>query len=101
MPEAIITFFGQKVKVACDGNCAKAWGVTSRPKGATKKYLSDAELGIAPAVSDTAEGNDMKPGSSAEFPNKWCVRQCERCAMSDPGKHDAPLALPRFNKKTI
>jgi hypothetical protein len=31
--------------------------------------------------------------------NKWCVRECERCTMSDPGKVDEPLKLRDFSKR--
>jgi len=107
MPTAKITYFGQPVIVSCDGNCAKAWGISSRPHERLGDdeddivYLADDELGEAPADPGTYEGSDGKPESVAEFPNKWCVRQCERCTMSgeisdwskrqydQPWKHEA------------
>ena len=102
MPEAIITYMSQKAKVACDGNCGKAWGISMRPRVQLSKnvddfaYLSDGELGIAPANPGTSEGPDVKPANVAEFPNKWCVRQCERCSMSSPGEWGNPLEIRSF-----
>lgn len=32
MVESMIVYFGQQAKVACDGNCKKAWGMNSRPQ---------------------------------------------------------------------
>lgn len=103
--EAFIMFFGQRAKIACDGNCKKAWGSNSRP---TKKlsadvndycFLSDNELGEAPIDPGTYEGGQGKPHSSDEFPNKWCARECERCVMSEPGKFNLPIKLEDFSKR--
>lgn len=84
-----ILYFGNTVTVQCDGNCEKAWGWASRPQKRIDEnwiiYLSDRETGEAPADPGTYEGGYGKPRSNQEFPNKWCVRQCERCFMSDPG----------------
>lgn len=105
MPESMITYFGQPAKVACDGKCEKAWGISSRPKIELSDdpdnyaFLSDCELGIAPKDLGTYEGRDRKPNSAADFPNKWCVRECERRAMSAPGEYDLPLVLPDFNER--
>lgn len=102
---ATIQYFGQPAKVACDGNCQKAWGISVRPKIQLSiieddfAYLADGELGIAPVDPGTTEGRDRKPLSPAEFPNKWCVRQCERCVMSDPDNWQAPLALSDFSRR--
>lgn len=92
MPESLVTYFGQHARVACDGNCSKAWGINSRPRHRTPGggeddyvYCADSELGEAPADPGTYEGGHAKPASSAEFPNRWCVRECERCAISKPG----------------
>ena len=103
MPEAIITYFGQKAKVNCDGNCLKAWGINQRPRVALSDdpddyaFLADHELGLAPSCPGAYEGGDGKPSSAAEFPNKWCVRECERSDMSSPGEPDLPLAVRDFN----
>lgn len=109
MPEKIITFFNQKAKVACDGNCKKAWGIGLRPKiyfsenpsdnSDNYAFLSDNELGVAPADPGSYEGGIPKPMSSDEFPNKWCVRQCERCAMSNVGKYNLPIVIPDFSER--
>lgn len=106
MPEAIITYFSEKAKVCCDGKCNKAWGINNRPRfyldinnHADFQWLADAELGEAPADPGTYEGSDGKPKSVSEFPNKWCVRECERCNMSGPGKSDEPLEIISFDKR--
>jgi hypothetical protein len=62
-------------------------------------WLSDDELGDAPIDPGTYEGEYGKPDSNLEFPNKWCVRQCERCVMSDKGKFNEPLILKDFSKR--
>jgi hypothetical protein len=61
-------------------------------------WLSDDELGDAPVDPGTYEGGHAKPvgATSAEHMNKWCVRECERCAMSAPGAWSEPLALRDF-----
>jgi hypothetical protein len=106
MKEAIITFCSQKAKVACDENCKKAWGHNSRPKVQLSDneddfaFLADSELGEAPADPGTYEGGHGKPLSSDGFPNKWCVRECERCVMSNPGEYDLPLVLEDFSKRS-
>lgn len=103
--EAIITYCGQPAKVACDGICSKAWGISERPVNQLSKneddweWLSDDELEDAPVDPGTAEGDDRKPLSTSEFPNRWCVRECERCAMSDPGAYRKPLQLRDFSKR--
>lgn len=103
--EKIITYLGQKVKVGCDEKCHKAWGVNARPKKQLTEdyddyaYLSDAELGIAPIDPGTYEGGCAKPTLKTEIPNKWCVRECERCAMSALNEFNKPLLLPDFSDK--
>lgn len=73
--------------LACDGNCSKAWGITSRLKtqlGADDDdvvYLADGELGQAPADPGTYEGGCAKPSSPQDM-NRWCSRQCERSDMA-------------------
>lgn len=105
MAEAEITFFGQKARVACDELCIKAWGINSRPLVQLSddeddfEWLADGELPDAPADPGTYEGNDGKPPFAAYFPNRWCVRECERCKMTPPGKPNAPLALPDFSQR--
>lgn len=62
-------------------------------------YLADDELGDAPEDPGTYEGDDAKPINKIGIPNKWCVRQCERCAMSHPGEWNKPLPLPDFSNR--
>lgn len=97
-----IQYMGQKVIVKCDEKCHKAWGVSARPKEQLSddpddvRYLGDDELGEAPVNPMTSEGGDMKPVTSDNkplqnvIPNKWCVRQCERCVMSERGSTEEP-----------
>ena len=84
---ASITHFGKTVVVYCDRKCTKAWGVNSRPtrnkwwesKDEEPIYYEDNELGNAPMDPGTYEGGEGKPKSPDNFPNKWYVRECERC----------------------
>jgi len=101
--ETTIIFFGQQAKVKCDRNCKKAWGINNRPRKQLSDdpddyvYLPDSELGIAPEDPGTYEGGIAKPSTPDEFPNKWCVRECERCLMSNPGQHDNEIELEDWN----
>ena len=111
--ESIITFCGQQAKVNCDGNCNKAWGESTRPKHCFNDpldvpgydpiddwcYLSDDEPGDAPSNPGSMEGFDIKPSSNKDFPNKWCVRECERCNMSSPGKFNDQLNVIDLSKR--
>ncbi len=83
-----ITFCGQSAIIECDERCDKAWGRNSRPTrgetaGGDPDYLTDEELGEAPADPGTYEGRDGKPTSPDQIPNKWCARECERCTMRE------------------
>lgn len=84
-------------KVGCDEKCNKAWGIMLRPKEQLSDddddvvYLSDDELGDAPENPPIWEGGEGKPTCDSEKMNKWCVRQCERCVMTEYGKPDEPL----------
>jgi hypothetical protein len=104
--EALITFCGQPAKVNCDGRCDKAWGHNSRPKiydpkGDENDYYepADHELGTAPTDPGTYEGDHAKPLSPDDFPNKWCVRECERCNISEPGKSAEPLEVKDWSRR--
>ena len=102
----LITYCGQPMKVSCDRNCGKAWGVNQRPNVVLDDsneedfaYLADGELGEAPADPGTYEGDHAKPESPDDFPNKWCVRECERCSSSKPGESDKPLGIQDFSAR--
>ena len=103
--EKIITYFGQPMKVKCDEKCNKAWGVSQRPSESLSDdednivFLSDDELGLAPIDPRTYEGGEGKPVFPYEKPNKWCVRECERCAKSELGKYNDPLEIDDFSKR--
>lgn len=101
--EAFIVFFGKKARVKCDRKCSKAWGINSRPKKQISDtdeddycFLADDELGLAPKDPGTYEGTDAKPPNPNEFPNRWCIRECERCAMSIPDEWMNELELKQF-----
>jgi hypothetical protein len=95
---------GQKARVCCDRQCGKAWGINNRPQIQLSEededdtvWLSDGELGDAPSEPGTWEDGYGKPSTPDAFPNKWCVRECERSAMSEPGRFDEPVELPRLD----
>lgn len=105
--EKRITFFRQPAKVACDGRCSKAWGINARPSVQLSDdpddyyWVPDGDLGDAPLRPGTSEGDDFKPVSARgpEDMNRWCIRECERCVMSEPGAADQPLALRDFSRR--
>lgn len=103
--------FGQQATHACDGKCNKAWGISSRPSIPSRAerdrsanpddyaFLADDELGEAPVHPGTTEGECGKP-INAKGPadiNKWCLRECERGWMSEPGQPNTPPDLPDFS----
>jgi len=65
--EKIIIFCNLTAKVNCDGKCKLAKGI--------------------------GNGTDGKPETPDNFPEKWCVRECDRCNLSEPGKWELPLPL--------
>lgn len=100
----VIKYFSQNTKVDCDRKCNKAWGINNRPKDQLSdneddyEWLSDDELPEAPEHPGTWEGRDTKPKTPDLFPNKWCVRECERSVLSDMGKFNDPV-LEDFSKR--
>lgn len=105
MQEEIVIYLQQTVKVACDANCAKAWGLNSRPvvqveEGSNEtEWVADDEFESAPDDPGTYEGGHAKPNSPTEFPNKWCVRECERCLMAKPDETLSIEHLPDWTKR--
>jgi hypothetical protein len=105
--EKLITFCGQTANVACDGNCAKAWGSSHRPRVQLSDvvddfvWLADHELNDAPVDPGTYEGGDAKPleVTGPNDLNRWCVRECERMSMSEPGEWQRPLPLRDFSRR--
>jgi len=105
--EKPITFCGQVARVACDGRCSKAWGRSARPRIALSEhpddfaFLADAELCDAPVDPETSEGGHRKPRDARgpEDMNRWCVRECERCQITEPGAPDAPITLRDFSRR--
>ena len=103
--EGIIKFCGENALIICNRKCNKAWGMNKRPKIQLSEdeddycYLSDNELKEAPIDPGTYECNNKKPETPNEFPNKWCVRECERSVMSNPGEWMLPLKTINFEKR--
>ncbi len=94
MLEKEIEYFGEKVKLICDGKCEKAWGINNRPKHALDinneddyVYLSDNELGMASEFPGTSEGGQVKPLNKEDRLNKWCCRECERSSICKDGEN--------------
>ena len=105
--EAIILFCGQKARVKCDRKCSKAWGLNRRSRQQLSEtdeedycFLADSELREAPRNPGTYECGSAKPLTPDEFPQKWCVRECERCAISSPGKWMNDLELKEFEVRS-
>jgi len=97
-----ILYFGKPAIIACDFQCDKAWGINNRPKiqlsddEEDTEYLADGELDTAPLDPGTYEGWDAKPVTPEERLNRWCCRECERCAFISPGE---ALTLKDFSKR--
>jgi hypothetical protein len=100
-----VIYFGQPGVVICDARCDKAWGINNRPLVQFSEdqddtaFLADNELGEAPADPGTYEGGCAKPTEPSERLNKWCVRECERSAMSRSGRGDEVVEAPDFSKR--
>jgi hypothetical protein len=104
--EKVITYCGAPMRVACDEKCEKAWGINGRPRLQIDPsneddyaFLADGELGEAPSDPGTYEGDHAKPVKKEGVPNKWCVRECERCYRSRYGKSDEAPVLPDFSER--
>jgi hypothetical protein len=97
-----IFYSGKNVIACCDENCNKAWGVQNRPSIKLSEniddivYLSDNETDDAPINPGTYEGGHVKPINKQLIPNKWCVRECERCIFVEDGEE---IILPDFSKR--
>ena len=98
-----ILYFRHELVLVCDARCDKAWGINHRPRvqlSATDEddyaFLSDGELGEAPADPGTAEGGHRKPRTPGERLNKWCCRECERSRRVKPGED---FELPDFTHR--
>jgi len=100
-----VLFCGQRITLACDGRCDKAWGINGRPKRQLSAneddyvYIGDDELGRAPPPGKTcilSEGGHLKPSarplrpSDSDRMNKWCARECERRVRVPEGE---PIVL--------
>ena len=103
--DAVVKYCDQPMRVTCDRKCNKAWGINTRQRIRLSEdesdwaYVADHELGNAPADPGTYEGGVAKPSSPDEFPQKWCVRACERCNHSQPDQWMHPLPVISFDNR--
>lgn len=91
-----IVAYGQRLTLACDGRCDKAWGSSSRPRKMFSDdpddyvFEADQDLGEAPIDPGTTEGFQGKPSgvslTDAALMNKWCFRECERSGEAPEGE---------------
>lgn len=83
----VIPYCGQPVAVGCDGRCDLAVGIDWTTDDGEYDLLEIKRCGetlISLRMNPgTTEGGEAKPASPREFPNKWCVRQCERCKKNE------------------
>jgi len=92
----LITAYGKRMRLMCDGRCDKAWGINERPRKMLSDdqgdyvFIADQDLGDAPADPGTTEGFQGKPSATplldAAQMNKWCFRQCERSEAAEEGE---------------
>ena len=119
-----ILYFGKPCTLACDGQCAKAWGNSQRPhltrttqgdyQPLTRQqtsdpafcpdaddyvFLPDDQLGTAPRNPGTYEGGQTKPTRPEERLNPWCARECERRVVVERGTIPVlpDFTHPRYN----
>jgi len=99
-----IVFFGKTCLAVCDHRCEKAWGINGRHHFEAQvafddeddyANLADHELGDAPLDPGTYEGTDAKPFHPIRH-NKWCVRECERSSLIEPG---CEIVLNDYSKR--
>ena len=62
------------------------------------EYISDNEFIEAPTDPGTYEGGCAKPKNEKEKLNKWCIRECERCAITECDSNEF-VRLDDFNTK--
>ena len=87
-----------KVLVACDHNCDKAWGVCKRERTDTE-YYSDSEVGTAPADPGTKKRGDSKPVHLFDRLNWWCREECERSVQVTFWTDGTPPQFPDFSAR--
>jgi uncharacterized protein len=96
-----ILFCESNSTVACDGNCAKAWGINGRPREYFQDsyadpddyvFISDDVLGKAPEPGRTVTPSvraDEKPHAlmlvDGARMNRWCAQECERSVVVQRG----------------
>ena len=102
MIKSVGFYFGTPIALLCDGKCSKAWGANTRESVQLSDdpddfaYLSDSELGRAPADPGTYEGGYGKPTNKRH--NKWCWRECEH-SISCSSDLVNTTALPNFTQR--
>lgn len=83
--------------VACDFNCDKAFGPTRTQEDG--EWLSDSELGTAPADPGTEARGQKKPVSKFDVFNLWCREKCERCVEVTFWTEGSPPQFPDFSSR--
>lgn len=101
----LITAYGGPAMMMCDARCDKAWGRDDRPRCQLSEdeddfaYLSDDELGEAPADPGSSEGGVRKPALPEDRLNRWCFRSCERCSWAGHREMQKIVELRDFSKR--
>lgn len=100
-----ITYFHKQRLCVCDLKCEKAWGVNGRRDSVAMvqldpendddiMFLADDDYSEnAPEDPGTREGGHGKPFHPKRH-NKWCVRECERSDLIQPGDE---IKIPDFS----
>lgn len=71
--QSVVPYFDKAMRVMCDRNCGKAWGINARPRVQLSDdpddfaYLADDELDDAPVDPGTREGDVAKPLTPDDF----------------------------------
>jgi hypothetical protein len=87
-----------KLLLACDHACDKAWGVSTREQTANE-FHSDSELGTAPADPGSESRGQKKPVHLFERLNRWCQNECERCVQVSFWTDGTPPTFPDFSAR--
>jgi hypothetical protein len=102
-----ITYFRKPCLVVCDQKCTKAWGHNGgRPELSRDEddednvvWLGDNEVDLAPEsgiIEGIIAGEGGRPTEPPQKHNRWCVRECERSSIIDPGQ---PIACADWTQR--
>lgn len=101
----VVTAYGERMALGCDGRCERAYGRQDRPKvfaGTGNDddwaWLADSEIKeLAPENPGSYEGGVGKPKEAADRLNRWCFRECERSVFA--GSRETLVELPNLSKR--